>query len=225
MVLYAATSNPGKLRDFAWAAEGHLLQGERVEIEPLRGLDRMAAPAENGATFEANARLKADYYSSCAGGLWVVADDSGLEVDALDGRPGVRSARFAADLEIASNPSQTGSVIPGDDIDARNNAALLHLMDRVRAEKRTARYRCVLALAMDGEVAMTAEGALEGQILFAGRGAGGFGYDPLFLIPEARMTMAEIDPATRLQFSHRGRALRVLLDRIALAPVIARRVR
>ncbi len=225
MVLYAATSNPGKLRDFAWAAEGHLLPGERVEIEPLPGLDRIAAPVEDGATFEANARLKAEYYSRRSPGLWVVADDSGLEVDALDGRPGVRSARFAADFEIPSNPSQMGWAIPCDDSDARNNAALLRLMENVPSEKRTARYRCVLALAMNGEVAATAEGALEGQILFAGRGAGGFGYDPLFLIPEAGMTMAEIDPATRLQFSHRGRALRVLLDRIALAPVIAREVR
>lgn len=225
MILYSATSNPGKLRDFAWAAEGHLLQGDRVEIVPLPGLDRIAVPAENGASFEANARLKAQYYSSRAPGLWVVADDSGLEVDALDRRPGVRSARFAADIEIPSNSSQAGLVISGDDTDARNNAAVLGLMEKIPAEKRTARYRCVLALALNGEVAMTADGTLEGQILFAGRGAGGFGYDPLFLIPETGMTMAEIDPATRLQFSHRGRALRVLLDRIALAPVIAREVR
>jgi len=225
VVLYAATSNPGKLRDFAWAAEGHLLQGERVEIDPLPGLQRIAAPPEDGATFEANARLKAEYYSRRSPGLWVVADDSGLEVDALDGRPGVRSARFAEDLVIASNPSQAGLVIPGDDADARNNAALSRLMDNIPAERRTARYRCVLALALNGEVMMTAEGALEGKILFAARGAGGFGYDPLFLIPEAGMTMAEIDPTTRLQYSHRGRALRVLLDRIALAPVIAREVR
>jgi XTP/dITP diphosphohydrolase len=224
MILFVATSNSGKLRDFAWAAEGHLLQGQRVEMEPLPGLDRIAPPAEDGATFEANARLKAEYYSSRARGLWVVADDSGLEVDALDGRPGVRSARFAADI-FRSDAAERAAALSGLDVDHRNNAALLGLMENVPAEMRTARYRCVLALASDGEVAMTAEGTLEGQILFAERGAGGFGYDPLFLIPQARMTMGEIDPATRLQFSHRGRALRVLLDRIALAPVIAREVR
>jgi XTP/dITP diphosphohydrolase len=225
MVLFAATSNPGKLRDFAWAAEGHLLHGDRVDIEPLPGLTRIAAPSEVGETLEANARLKAEYYSRSSRGLWVVADDSGLEVDALGGRPGVRSARLAADLGMLSDAAQAATAGPGKEIDTRNNAALLRLMEKVPAEKRTARYRCVLALAMDGEVAMIAEGALEGRILFAERGAGGFGYDPLFLIPEPGITMAEIDPATRLKFSHRGRALRVLLDRIALAPVIARKVR
>src|SRR6185312_3682132 len=225
MVLYAATSNPGKLLDFAWAAEGHLLCGDQVEIEPLPGLKRIAAPEEDGETFEANARLKAEFYSRSSPGLWVLADDSGLEVDAVGGRPGVRSARFAKDLEMTSSGAQAGLAISGDDSDARNNAALLRLMENVAVGDRTARYRCVLALALNGEVMMRAEGALEGQILFAGRGGGGFGYDPLFLIPEAGMTMAEIDPATRLQFSHRGRALRVLLDRIALAPVIARDVR
>jgi XTP/dITP diphosphohydrolase len=225
MVLYAATSNPGKLRDFAWAAEGHLLRGDRVDIEPLPGLTRIAAPSEDGETFEANARLKAEHYSRSSPGLWVVADDSGLEVDALGGRPGVRSARLAADLGMLSDAAQAESAAAGNEIDTRNNAALLGLMEKVPAEMRTARYRCVLALAMDGEVAMVAEGVLEGQILFAECGAGGFGYDPLFLIPEPGITMAEIDPATRLNFSHRGRALRVLLDRIALAPVIARKVR
>lgn len=225
MILYAATSNPGKLRDFAWAAQGHLLGGECVAIEPLPGLKEMAAPAEGGVTFEANARLKAEYYSRLAPNKWVVADDSGLEVDALDGRPGVRSARFAADLAGQSDAAETGIASASDQADALNNATLLRLMENVPAEERTASYRCVLALAYDGEVTMTASGALEGTILFAPRGAGGFGYDPLFWLPEAGMTMAEIDPATRLQFSHRGRALRVLLDRIQLAPVIARDVR
>ena len=216
MVLYAATTNPGKLRDFAWAAEGHLPGGLRVEIAALPGLKEVAAPAEDGATFEANARLKAEYYSRCAPGMWMVADDSGLEVDALGGRPGVRSARFAEDLlaeELGFAVDREPALQDGT-TDERNNAALLRLMEGVPGEGRTARYRCVLALARDGEVKQTAEGALEGQILFAERGAGGFGYDPLFWLPELGMTMAEIDPATRLRFSHRGRALRVLLGQI-----------
>ena len=229
MVLYAATTNPGKLRDFEWAAEGHLPDTGRVRIETLPGLREMAAPAEDGATFEANARLKAVYYSRRAPGMWVVADDSGLEVDALGVRPGVRSARLAEDLlaeELGFAMDQAPTLLAADGTtDERNNAALLRLMVGVPTEKRTARYRCVLALAREGEVMLTAEGALEGQILFAERGAGGFGYDPLFWLPEVGMTMAEIDPATRLRFSHRGRALRVLLQRIEAMPVIARSVR
>lgn len=227
MVLYAATTNQGKLRDFAWAAEGYLTGGKRVEIEPLPGLKEIPAPAEDGETFEANARLKAEHYSRRAPRMWVVADDSGLEVDALGGRPGVRSARFAEDLgQVSDAASQgMGTTLSGEEIDRRNNAMLLRLLADIPAEKRNARYRCVLALARDGEVTMTAEGALEGQILFAERGAGGFGYDPLFWLPEMQMTMAEIDPATRLRFSHRGRALLALLQQIAASSFIARDVR
>jgi XTP/dITP diphosphohydrolase len=230
MVLYAATTNPGKLRDFAWAADGLLPDGLRVEIAPLPGLKEIAAPAEDGENFEANARLKAVYYSLRAPGVWVVADDSGLEVDALGGRPGVRSARFGEDVRIEEGAPRTdaaemGIAFSGEEIDQQNNATLLRLMADAPSVKRTARYRCVLALARDGEVVITAEGELEGQILFAERGAGGFGYDPLFWLPEAKMTMAEIDPATRLRFSHRGRALRALLQQISASPLIARPVR
>jgi XTP/dITP diphosphohydrolase len=217
MVLYAATTNPGKLRDFAWAAEGLLPGGLRVEIAPLPGLREIGAPAEDGATFEANARLKAEYYSRCAPGMWVVADDSGLEVDALGSRPGVRSARFAEDL-LAEELGFARDLAPAQlevdgTTDERNNAALLRLMEGVPGEERAARYKCVLALARDGEVKQTVVGTLGGTILFAERGVGGFGYDPLFWLSELGMTMAEIDPATRLRFSHRGRALRALLER------------
>jgi len=230
MVLYAATTNAGKLRDFAWAAEGHLPDGGRVKIAPLPGLKEMPAPAEDGATFEVNARLKAEYYSRHAAGMWVVADDSGLEVDALDGRPGVRSARFAEDVcaegdAPLASAAAMGIAPSGEETDQRNNATLLRLIGDTPVEKRAARYKCVLALARDGEVVQTAEGSLEGTILFAERGAGGFGYDPLFWLPEVAMTMAEIDPGTRMQFSHRARALRVLLDKLELSPLIARDVR
>lgn len=202
MHLFAATSNPGKLRDFAWAAQGHG-GTEGVQIEPLPGLREIPAPAENEATFEGNAREKAIAYSRHAPGCMVLADDSGLEVDVLDGAPGVRSARYAEDL---------GSPADGLETDERNNAALLRALNGVSDVQRRGRYRCVLALARDGEVLRTAEGVVEGIVLSAPRGKGGFGYDPLFLVPELGVTMAEADPASRLSVSHRGRALRRLLE-------------
>lgn len=206
MHLYVATTNPGKLRDFAHAAEGHLLGGVPIQIEPLQGLADLPAPPEDGPTFEANARAKAIYYSRLVPGLPVVADDSGLEVDALSGQPGVRSARYADDLGYGLQS--------GAKLDERNNALLISQMLQLPFEPRTARYHCVLALARDGEVLATAEGAVEGRILTVPQGEGGFGYDPLFLLPELGKTMAEIDPGTRLALSHRGRALRSLLERM-----------
>jgi XTP/dITP diphosphohydrolase len=202
MRLYAATTNPGKLRDFAHVAEGW----PQLEIAPLEGLAEIQAPAEDEPTFAGNARLKAMYYSRYAPGKLVIADDSGLEVDCLEGAPGVRSARYAEDLGF--------DLHSGAQMDARNNAALLHqLMQKAFAgASRTARYRCVLALALDGEVLATADGTVEGEILTAPRGEGGFGYDPLFWLPESGLTMAEVDMAARLEVSHRGRALRKLLE-------------
>jgi XTP/dITP diphosphohydrolase len=204
MRLYAATTNPGKLRDFARAAEGHLLGGRPIQIEPLPGLADLRAPPEDEPTFAANASAKAVYYSRLAPGLLVIADDSGLEVDSLGGQPGVRSARYADDLGY--------DLHSGAKIDDRNNALLISQMVRLPFEPRTARYRCVLALARDGEVVATADGAVEGCIVTELRGEGGFGYDPLFFLQELGKTMAELDPGTRLSLSHRGRALRRLLE-------------
>jgi len=195
-----ATTNPGKLRDFAAAAES-----SDVLLVPLPGLKEIPAPAEDEATFDGNARLKAAYYSAFAPGETVLADDSGLEVDALGGEPGVRSARFAADARFS---------VPGvEDVDALNN---FYLLDRLKAvlPERQARYRCVLAGARDGECLFSADGAVEGEILMAPRGAGGFGYDPLFLLPELGKTMAEIDLATKHRLSHRGKALRNLVEKL-----------
>jgi XTP/dITP diphosphohydrolase len=208
MRLFVATSNAGKLRDFAYAAEGHLLHGERLQILPLPGLAQIPAPPEEAPTFAENARAKALYYATHAPGLLVLADDSGLEVTCLDGAPGVRSARFAADEDedLRLPPPATST------LDQRNNAALLRALDGVPEGRRQARYCSVLALARDGEVLTTAEGWLEGSILTAPRGKLGFGYDPLFLVPERNQTMAELDPVTRLALSHRGRALRALLE-------------
>jgi XTP/dITP diphosphohydrolase len=207
MRLYVATTNSGKLRDFAYAAEGHLLRGVPIEIEPLPGIRDLLTPPEDEPTFAANACAKAVYYSRRAPGLLVVADDSGLEVDALIGQPGVRSARYADDLGYELDS--------GAKVDDRNNALVISQMVQLPFEPRTARYHCVLALARDGDVLATADGTVEGCIVTEPRGEGGFGYDPLFFLPELGKTMAELDPGMRLSLSHRGRALRSLLDKAA----------
>jgi XTP/dITP diphosphohydrolase len=199
--LYAATTNQGKLRDFRTAAEAHGLI-----IEPLPELETIPAPEEDGLTFADNATLKAVYYSRFAPGEWVLADDSGLEVDVLDGAPGVRSARFAADAGLTNTPGAC------DSTDAQNNRFLLQRLAGFPTAQRTARYRCVLAVARDGVVLHTAAGAVEGLILESMRGTGGFGYDPLFYLPALGLTMAEIDLETKHTLSHRGRAVAALLD-------------
>jgi XTP/dITP diphosphohydrolase len=213
MHLYAATTNPGKLRDFARAAAS----SPSIHIEPLSGLADIPAPPEDEPTFEANARLKAVYYSLRAPGLLVLADDSGLEVAALDGAPGVRSARFAADRQPAlAVPAASGT--PNENPDNRNNATLLAALADVPQSRRQARYRCSLALARNGEVLHTAEGTVEGLILTAPRGTGGFGYDPLFFLPSLNRTMSEILPADRLALNHRGRAIAALLAHLNQQP-------
>src|SRR5579863_338756 len=198
--LYAATTSEGKLRDFRTAAKAWSLN-----IDPISRIATVPAPEENGATFEENARIKAVYYSHFAPGEWVLADDSGLEVDALGGEPGVRSARFASDVGLVDSPDAN------DNTDVWNNMVLLQRLDGVEPARRTARYRCVLVTARDGRDLHTAEGSVEGVILDAPRGTGGFGYDPLFYLPELGLTMAELDLETKLSMSHRGRALEALL--------------
>jgi len=202
--LFAATTSQGKLRDFRTAAQAH-----GIEIDPLPALGTIPAPEEDGATFAANATLKAVYYSRFAPGCLVVADDSGLEVDVLNGAPGVRSARFAADSGLVDSPDAN------DNTDVWNNMLLLQRLAGVPAEQRTARYRCVLVAARNGEALHRAEGAVEGVILDAPRGTGGFGYDPLFYLPTLERSMAEIDLETKLGLSHRGRALEALLPMLS----------
>jgi XTP/dITP diphosphohydrolase len=201
--LYAATTSQGKLRDFCTAAAAHAL-----DLEPLPGIDEIPAPEEDGLTFAANATLKAVYYSRFAPGELVLADDSGLEVDALNGAPGVRSARFAADAGVVDSPGVKHTT------DVWNNMELLLRLAGVPAEQRTARYRCVLVAARDGVVLHTAEGAVEGLILESPRGTGGFGYDPLFYLPALGSTMAEVDLETKHSLSHRGRAIQYLLAQL-----------
>ena len=201
--LYAATTSHGKLRDFRTAAVAH-----SFAIEPMPGLSDIVAPEEDGTTFAENATIKAVYYSRFAPGELVIADDSGLEVDALNGAPGVRSARFAADAGMFDSPDAN------DNTDVWNNLVLLQRLANIPDAPRTARYRCVLVAARDGEVVCAGDGTVEGMILDAPRGTGGFGYDPLFYLPELERTMAEISLETKLSLSHRGRALEKLLVKL-----------
>jgi XTP/dITP diphosphohydrolase len=200
MNLYIATSNPGKLRDFAAAADN------RITLTPLPSLNKIPPPHEDQPTFEGNARLKAIYYSHHLPDQIVVADDSGLEVDVLNGAPGVRSARYADDENFPSPPSSTSN-----NVDELNNLCLLQALSNIPTPHK-ARYHCILAAARNGEVLATGDGTVEGQILTTPRGTQGFGYDPLFYLPEHNKTMAELDIATKLSFSHRGRAFAALLD-------------
>jgi XTP/dITP diphosphohydrolase len=201
--LFVATTSQGKLRDFRTAAETHA-----VSIDPLPDLAKIEPPDEDGKTFAENATLKAVYYSQFLPGQLVIADDSGLEVDALSGAPGVRSARFAADAGYVDSPDAN------DNTDVWNNIVLIQQLDSVPPPQRTARYHCVLIAARDGNPTNKAEGAVEGMILNAPRGTGGFGYDPLFYLPQLDSTMAEIDLKTKLSLSHRGRALAALLAQL-----------
>ena len=195
--LYIASTNPGKLRDFSLAASRH-----GIEILPLPGLKAIDAPAEDALTFADNASDKAIYYSRFLPGEMVLADDSGLEVDFLQGAPGVRSARFAADAGFHE----------ADTPDANNNLFLLQQLGGVADSERGGRYRCALAVAQDGVPLMVAEGTVEGRILTAPQGGGGFGYDPLFYVSALDRTMAEIDGQARWIHSHRGQAFRALLE-------------
>lgn len=216
LTLYVATTNAGKLRDFAVAAR---VFREAVNFVSLPGLDTMPPSLEDCDTFEGNARLKAIEYSRSARGLVVIADDSGLEADALGLAPGVRSARYAEDAGF--DPAPAGSLsadagilstnASGLSIDERNNLLLLTSLCGVPSARRTARYRAVLAAARDGECLACGHGSVAGMILEAPRGSGGFGYDPLFYLPELDRTMAEIDLETKLAISHRGHAMRALL--------------
>ena len=202
--LYAATTSAGKLRDFRTGA-----QAFSIDLDPLPGIATIPAPEEDGDTFLANAATKAVYYSRFAPAELVLADDSGLEVDALNGAPGVRSARYAADAGLVDSPDAN------DNTDVWNNMILIQKLDGIPAKLRTARYHCTLVAARDGEVVQIADGTVEGTILEAPRGTGGFGYDPLFYLPKLRKTMAEIDLETKLGLSHRGRALAALLPMLA----------
>ncbi|MES1258472.1 MAG: RdgB/HAM1 family non-canonical purine NTP pyrophosphatase [Acidobacteriota bacterium] len=190
MKVWCATGNPGKLREFRLAGE---LLG--IDVEPLPDLKSIPAPEETGATFEENARLKAAYYSGFAPGL-LFADDSGLEVDALGGEPGVFSARYAGEHAT----------------DSENNALLLRRLGD--NSHRTARFVCAIALAQGGHATHVFRGTVEGEILYEARGPDGFGYDPLFYYPPFGRSFGEVESARKFGVSHRGNALRLLLEHL-----------
>ena len=196
-----ATSNPGKLRDFAGAAAPY-----GVEISCIPDFSSLPPVVEDGATFEANARKKAETYSLAVPGELVIADDSGLEVDALGGAPGVHSARYAANVPHLSNENTD---------DEANNARVLRELAGLPPEKRSGRFVCVLAAARDGRALQVFRGAAEGVILDAPRGSNGFGYDPLFYFPQIGKTFAELTAVEKAQYSHRGAAFRQFLEWIA----------
>jgi XTP/dITP diphosphohydrolase len=193
-----ATSNPGKLRDFAGIATP--LQ---LEIVSLPNFSSLPAVIEDGATFEENAVKKAKEYSACAPGELVLADDSGLEVDALNGAPGVHSARYAAGdlLKAQSNAD-----------DEANNAKLIRELNGIPPERRTARFVCILAAARDRKILASFRGEIEGNILAAPHGSRGFGYDPLFYLPAIKKTLGELTPEEKAAYSHRGAAFRKFLS-------------
>jgi XTP/dITP diphosphohydrolase len=192
-----ATSNPGKLRDFAGAALRH-----GVEVAGVPGFSSLPLVVEDGLTFEDNARKKAEVYSRYVPGETVVADDSGLEIDALNGSPGVHSARYAAD-----KPDQADA----NTDDEANNARVLRELNGVPPGQRTGRFVCVLAAARDGKTLATLRGTAEGTILGAPRGENGFGYDPLFYFPQIGKTFAELNAEEKSKYSHRGAAFREFL--------------
>ena len=205
--LFVATGNAGKLRDFTLAAQAI---SAKWRIKPLPNLANIPAPPETGETFLDNAQSKALYYAQYAPGALVLADDSGLAVDALGGAPGVYSARYAERLGLTTLPDESSA----ETLDARNNRALLRELARTATPPYTARYLCALAVVTDTMMLAHAEDSVPGEILPQGRGIGGFGYDPHFLLPSLGQTMAELDPKTRLSLSHRGAALRQLLPQL-----------
>jgi XTP/dITP diphosphohydrolase len=192
--LVIATGNVGKLREFR-----SLLAGLPFELTSSAELG-LPSPEETGATFLANALLKARHAANLSASA-AIADDSGLEVDALNGAPGIYSARYAGE---------------GAD-DAANNAKLLRALAGMPHEQRRARYRCALVFIESAADAapLIAEADWQGFILDAPRGAGGFGYDPYFWLPELGKTAAELPPSEKNLLSHRGKALRALRDQLA----------
>ena len=197
MQVLVATSNPGKLRDFAGAAEPR-----GVTIVPIPNFSSLPPVVEDGATFEANACKKAEAYSLAVPGELVLADDSGLEVNALGGAPGVHSARYAAEQP---------HLVDSNTDDQANNARVLRELKNIPDEKRGGRFVCVLAAARDGRTIATFRGEAEGVILDAPRGANGFGYDPLFYFPQIGKTFAELTAEEKSNHSHRGAAFRKFL--------------
>ena len=192
VVLVLATGNEGKLAEFA-----ELLSGLGLELRSLRDFPDAPTVAEDSPCYEGNAVAKAEAIARHTG-LPALADDSGLEVDALGGAPGVHSARFAGE------PTS----------DRRNVGKLLQLLDGASGSQRRARFRCVIAVVRPDGAKLTAEGSCEGMIATQPAGAAGFGYDPVFVVPSLGRTFAEIPAREKHRLSHRGRACEALRGRL-----------
>ncbi len=187
--LLIASHNPGKISEIK-----ELLAELDVQVLHLKELGIYSTVEESGTTFRENAVLKAKYYAKQAGVL-TIADDSGLEVDALGGRPGVKTARYGG---AGLTPVQRYQ----------------HLLEELRfvpQERRVARFRCVVALAQPTGLLATAEGDCQGTISLAPSGSGGFGYDPVFFLPDLGLTMAQLEPKDKQKISHRSRAIKNIL--------------
>lgn len=187
-----ATKNKGKIKEMR-----ELLAPMNIEVLSLADFSPVDDAKENGVTFAENAMLKARYYFAHTG-TPCLADDSGLEVDALGGRPGVYSARYSGE----------------DATDAANNVKVLREMEGIEKDKRTARFRCAMALVGEG-IELTTDGTCEGALLTEERGQGGFGYDPIFYVPKFDRTLAEMSSEEKNSISHRGAAVRKMADLIA----------
>ncbi len=198
--IYLATTNPGKVREFREAA-----QALSIALDPLPRMAEVPPAIEDGSTFEQNARIKAEYYSRLSPGELVLAEDSGLAVDALNGSPGVHSARYAAVL-------QSGVALDQNSDDQANNAALIAQLKRLNQDRYTGKYVCVIAMAQDGETLATFTGEAPGELLTVPRGTQGFGYDPLFYFPALGKTFAELPLEQKREHSHRGKAFRQFLN-------------
>ena len=198
--IYLATTNPGKVREFREAAKALA-----VALDPLPRLEEVPTAVEDGTTFEQNARIKAEYYSRLAPGELVLAEDSGLAVDALNGAPGVHSARYAAVLQSGAASDQNSS-------DQANNAALISQLERLNRDRYAGKYISVIALARNGQTLATFTGEAPGELLTVPRGTQGFGYDPLFYFPALGKTFAELPLEQKREHSHRGKAFRKFLE-------------
>ena len=219
MIILLATSNPHKLEEILAVWNSLRTQTpdapsiELTTLDIITGKNRggkgepISEPIEDQLTFEGNAKLKACYYANATDTI-TIADDSGLEVDALNGEPGVRSARYA------------GVTGPRHRVDQANNERLLAHLQHIPANRRKARFVCAMALAKPGkntQSIITVRGTIEGEIIGDGeapRGENGFGYDPLFIVSELGKTTAELSPQEKNAISHRGRAARLMWQRI-----------
>jgi XTP/dITP diphosphohydrolase len=190
-----ATKNPGKAREFE-----HIFASRGIEVRTLLDFPEIPDVDETGSTFEENAILKAEAVSQALGKM-VIGDDSGLMVDELEGRPGIYSARYAGEQKNDQN----------------NTDKVMSELIGLPEEKRSARFYCALAVAVPGQETITVSGTCEGRILEEQRGTNGFGYDPVFYVPEKGLAMAELSSDEKNKISHRANALKkldVVLDSI-----------